>query len=227
MKASNRIMGAVAALAFGAWLGGVAPGSAGTLVIGAPATGQNFIPFGSVAGFPEYQQVYAKGDFSGTQTINDIEFYVYSGSGAPNTGVVTIKLSETSAPVNGLSTTLSANFGTNTETVFHGLLPPLAGGVLEIALSTPYTYNPASGNLLLDIVEATPYSGGPGFEFSSDPADPVFSRGFSGQTIPVANSSGLVTGFVVAPGPTPGAGLLGLAFLIVAGAMIKARAEKA
>ncbi len=203
------------AVAFGVAF--AAPASA-QIIVGAPATGYNFIPFGSTAGYPEYQQVYASSDFSGTITIDDIEFYTVAGSGTgtPNTGLVTISLSTTSAAVNGLNTNLSLNLGSNNTMVYDATLPAVqSSGVLDIPLSTPFTYNPADGNLLVDIVEATSYTGGPGFEFNSASGG-VFSRGFSGQTIPVNNDSGLVTGFSVTPLPaalplfTTGLGALGL-----------------
>jgi hypothetical protein len=178
-----------------------APASA-ALVIGAPGNGGNFIPFGSIAGFPEYQQVYASSDFSGTITIDDLEFFtVAGGTGTPNPGIFTISLSTTSAPVNGLSTNLSLNIGPDNTTVYNATLPAVQSGALTIPFSTPFTYNPADGNLLVDLVAATPYTGGPAFEFNSI-ANGVFSRAYSGMTIPVANNSGLVTGFST-PVPEP------------------------
>ena len=98
---------ALAALVFGPFMIGT-PASAG-IVVGTTATGGIFIPFESIAGFPEYQQVYASSDFPGTVTIDDLEFYtVAGGTGNLNTGVITISLSTTSASVNGISTNLSA-----------------------------------------------------------------------------------------------------------------------
>ena len=177
-----------------------APASA--LVIGAPATGGNYIPFGSVAGFPEYQQVYLSSDFSGTIEIGDLAFFtVAGGTGTPNPGKFTISLSTTSAPVNGLSTNLSQNVGPDSKTVYSAALPAVQNGVLTIPFSTPFTYDPADGNLLVDILAATPYSGGPAFEFNGS-ANGVFSRAYSGMTIPVANNSGLVTGFSSVPEPS-------------------------
>ena len=67
---------------------------------------QNFIPFGSIAGFPEYQQVYAASDFSGTIQIDDIAFYVASaGTGTPNPGLITISLSTPQPPSMDLAPT--------------------------------------------------------------------------------------------------------------------------
>jgi hypothetical protein len=35
--------------------------------------------------------------------------------------------------------------------VYDASLPALSGGVLTLNLSTPFTYNPANGNLLIDV----------------------------------------------------------------------------
>ena len=87
--------------------------------------------------------------------------------------------------------------------MFNSKLPTIQNGVLTIPFSTPFTYNPAKGNLLVNIVESTPYTGGPSFEFDSTSGG-LFSRGYSDQAIPVDNDSGLVTGFT-SPVPLPGA----------------------
>jgi hypothetical protein len=196
-----KLLATVASAAVASTLLAYAPASA-SLVVGAPGNGGNYIPFGSIAGFPEYQQVYASSDFSGTITIDDLQFFTAAGGmGTPNPGNFIISLSTTSAPVNGLSTSLSQNMGPDNKTVYNAALPAVQNGVLTIPFSTPFTYTPAGGNLLVDLVAATPYSGGPAFEFNSI-ANGVFSRAYSGMTIPVANNSGLVTGFST-PVPEP------------------------
>lgn len=97
---------------------------ASALVIGAPGNGGNYIPFGSTAGWPEYQQVYASSAFPGTIKIDDIEFYTAPGStGQPNPFAYRISLSTTSAAVNGLSPNLSSNIGPNSTTVYDATLP--------------------------------------------------------------------------------------------------------
>lgn len=217
MNLKPKAVRALATLVFGLFMIGT-PASAGTIIVGTP-TGGNFIPFGSIAGFPEYQQVYESSDFSGKVTIDDLNFYVVpnSGTGTPNPGVITISLSATSAPVNGLSTNLPQNIGSPNTTVYDTTLPAVQNGVLTIPLSTPFTYDPAGGkNLLIDIFEKTPYTGGPAFEFDGSSGG-LFSRAYSGMTIPVANDSGLVTGFTTGvPEPSSGAlmilGFVGLGF---------------
>lgn len=178
-----------------------------TLTVGAPATGVNYIPFGSMAGYPEYQQVFAASDFSsvtigGVVAIDDLEFYADDEGGVPNTGVIKVTLSTTSKSVNGLSTNLSQNFSATKTVVYDAKLSAVDNGVLTVALLTPFSYDPADGNLLIDIDEKAPYTGGPGFEFNGA-SDGDFSRAYSGMTIPVSNNSGLVTGFTVVSVPEP------------------------
>jgi hypothetical protein len=132
------------------------------VIIGNPPDGGvgDCIPFGcTIVWPPEFQQVYASSDFSGTITIRDLEFYntiTFFAGELPNSGNYKISLSTTSAPVNGLNqTNLAANIGANNTLVFDGSLPGLSaisGKVLDIILSTPFTYNPADGNLLMDVV---------------------------------------------------------------------------
>jgi hypothetical protein len=69
--------------------------------------------------------------------------------------------------------------------------------VLTIPLSKPFTYNPAKGNLLIDINDPNDSAGSAGFEFD-DPSGGLFSRASSDMTYSVANNSGLVTGFTTA-----------------------------
>jgi hypothetical protein len=231
-KTTTTIAGALLTFPFLA----CAPASAATTttVIGAPATGVNYIPFGSVAGYPEYQQVYASKDFSsvaigGVVTIDDLEFYADDESGVPNTGVIKFTLSTTSKSVNGLSTNLSQNFGSTKTVVYNAKLSAVDNGVLTIALSTPFSYDQADGNLLIDIDEKTPYTGGPGFEYNGASGGD-FSRAYSGMTIPVSNNSGLVTGFTVVAVPEPSTWammVLGFAGLGFAGYRASRRATAA
>jgi hypothetical protein len=132
------------------------PAFAGIVVVGLPAdagTG-NAYPFGS-AYDGEYQQVYNGGQFSGPITITNLEFYntqFNSGATAMNSGTWTIGLGVTSADWNTLNSQMSLNG--STTTVFSGnLFQPWAfGDTLVINLSTPFTYNPGNGNLLMDVV---------------------------------------------------------------------------
>ena len=112
---------------------------------------------------PDYQQVYASRNFASTTTFTGIAFLV-RGSGDPavssvNGGTFKISLSTTSAPVlgptnrgTGLNTTsLSANLGSDNVVVYNGPLPAISNGMLKIVFTTPFSYNPSRGNLLLDV----------------------------------------------------------------------------
>ena len=128
-----------------------------TVIIGLPPDpgNGNCFPFGcSYSG--EYQQVYSASQFSGPIEIGDLEFYntkYNSSATSMNSGTWTISLSTTSANWNTLSTTFASNIGANHTVVFSGNLaqPWAFGDTLHIDLSTPFFYDPTSGNLLMDV----------------------------------------------------------------------------
>ena len=205
MKLKTTILAAFAALV-------AAPISAAAdVVVGAPAdpgTG-NCIPFGCTIWGDEYQQVYASTDFPGPITITDLEFYnTQVLGGSPNIGVYTISLSTTSAAVDGLDTAdLSLNIGPDNTIVYSdNHLPSLSGGVLRFILSTPFTYNPADGNLLMDV--ASPENEETDFlrlDARNGTALGLFSRAETpGFGDPASFLGwGLVTGFSTASIPEP------------------------
>ena len=184
-----------------------APASAttSTLVVGGPGNGVNYIPFSSAISEPEYQQVYASSDFSsaytGSITIDDITFEVASGAGTPNTSKMKITLSTTNAAVNDLNTNLY-NFGSRKTVVYNAKLPSISDDLVTFTLTTPFVYNPAAGNLIIDIDGYGMYSGSVAFAFNSA-SDGAFSRVYSDFTGVVDNNSGLVTGFTVVGTPVP------------------------
>ena len=150
---------AALAAMFGAWLAAPNLAQADVTVGNPPASGGNCIPFGcnffddiSI----DYQQVYSSTNFSGPITITDLEFFNtvdHTGGGTDaQAGSYLISLSTTQAAVGGLdSTDLSNNLGPDNTTVYLGDVPTLSGGVLRFVLTTPFTYDPSKGNLLLDI----------------------------------------------------------------------------
>jgi hypothetical protein len=207
-----------------------APGMAG-ISVGLPAdpgTG-NCFPFGcqySDYG-SEYQQVYSNTQFSSPIAITSLEFFntqLDLGSTAMNSGTWTISLSTTSADWNTLSTTYASNLGGNNTLVFTGnLVQPWAfGDTLQINLSTPFTYDPANGNLLMDIgVSGISAQGGIiYFDTNGHPRRNAFlGRVYSNGSFTVADYGyGLVTGFnqggTVTPEPstllTLASGIIGL-----------------
>jgi hypothetical protein len=211
----------VAILALGAvqaWANVIVP-SAETSVEG---NSNNSFPF-NIAAFAlssqRYQQVYGSSEFSGPFLITDIEFRPDAFTGAAFSSTLSsiqIDLSTTAAAVDGLSSTFAANVGSNDTVVFSGPLTLSssdtgpAGGPktfdIVIVLQTPFLYDPALGNLLLDVRN---FGGGftTSFDAQSTIGDSV-SRVFSltGASSPTGNTDtlGLITSFSGSAVPEPG-----------------------
>jgi hypothetical protein len=111
------------------------------------------------------QQVYGSGLFPAQRIrIHELRWRPDAGLGAPFSATVAsiqINLSTTAAPPDGLNPNPSANVGTNDTAVFSGPLnissafQGPAGGPkvfdIIVRLSTPFVYDRALGNLLIDI----------------------------------------------------------------------------
>jgi hypothetical protein len=208
-----------------------APAMAG-ITVGLPAdvgTG-NCYPFGC-AYSEEYQQIYNNGQFGGTITITSLEFFntqINTGATAMNSGTWTISLSTTSADWNSLSSVFANNIGPDNTLVFSGNLtqPWAFGDTLQINLSTPFTYNPLNGNLLMDVVASATDGGGDiyfdtnGYNGGSFNGNTFLGRVYHNSGV-VNNGYGLVTGFNEPVSSTPepstlltlGSGFIGLAGL--------------
>lgn len=197
--------------------------SAAQLVIGDPKVyqvGENAFPFSSLPAYyghpsTRYQQVYAASAFGGPIDIHKLVFFATSNTQAaiPDS-TIELFLSVTDRGVNEISyRPFDDNLGADTR-----LFATLGGGLSlrnsELVIGgVPFYYDPAMGNLLLDlrISGATPGQAGPFFAaLTGNGAGPMpFSRwhdfgiGFDNR--------GLVTGFrsnVTEPGTLV---LLGLA----------------
>jgi hypothetical protein len=186
--------------------------AAPTVTIGLPASGANVFPFCDswfTAPNPtRYQQVYSSAAFSAPIDIGTISFF-RGVSGDLASGTFTLSFSTTSAAVDALDT---VNFDNNLGPVNQlFIVQVLAGGPAPDVLSftgTPYHYDPALGNLLLDI-QISGFSGSIG-----DPAGYLSRNGNAGGLFSRAHDFdsgfegyGLVTAFE--PIPAPGAILLG------------------
>lgn len=208
------------------------PALASPIVVGQPADSRtgNCFPFGC-AYSGEYQQVYTHSLFSGPITVTGLEFFNTAdnngGVTAMNSGNWDISLSTSSADWNTLSSTYANNVGANNTTVFNGNLaqPWAFGDTLTIHFATPFTYNPADGNLLMDVVVSSASDAGGQIYFdtngNSNPNN-FFGRvscDFCTTGAGAVDSGyGLVTGFLTSSTsvPEPGdLGLFGLGVLLI------------
>ncbi len=101
---------------------------------------------------PQFQQVYSAAQFSGPILITGIELE-YGVGDASQTYV--FSLSTSINPVGALSPNFKANIGADVQIFYSGAL--LAPGAFNKAnfIGTPFAYDPANGDLLLDISHPT------------------------------------------------------------------------
>jgi len=169
-----------------------------------------------------YQQVYGASSFSaldpGGEQITRLTFYVddslqtnsiYSW-GLEN---FQINLSTTTAAVDSLSPVFAMNVGPNDQVVFgpgqHDFIAFGAGKPVTITLPQPFFYNPALGNLLLDVrvfvAGGMPDINNPSLDAQLTPLDTV-SRLFATDVTALSgtlDSGGLRTLFTTKSVPEP------------------------
>lgn len=168
-------------------------GIANEYPVGADNTGTGKYMPGAI-----YQQIYSRTAFTGSVTITQIAFASMSRPDS-TTGTVTenliLCLGTAATSLGSPSANFAANRGADFTAVFSGTMtssPALNGSFdLVFNLTNPFTYNPANGDLLLDIMTmaSTTYTGGL----------LVFDAGFSSivrrVSNPVAANSGSVLGY--------------------------------
>lgn len=208
------------------------PGMASPIVVGGSAGTDNCFPW-SCNYVGEYQQAYDKSAFSGPITITGLEFFntqYNSGATAMSSGTWTISLSTIAAGPGGLSTTYADNPGGDNTQVFSGNLsqPWAFGDTLTILFSTPFTYNPANGNLLMDVSASGMTTPGNFVWFDANNDGVVMGRVYNmyGGPTGTMDNLGLITGFLNGPASVPEPGNLawfglGLALLAFGGFMAR------
>jgi len=226
MKASYVV--AIASLVF------ASPALATTLIVPGPATGNAQAPtpfnfYGSSGS--RVQQIYDSSFFPGDELINGFSFRAFPGA-APSLffgnsvdiSDVVIRLSTIAAGANESGSLPSATFADNLEsdvtTVFSGALhlTTAATGTgpqpfdYTVSFSQPFMYDPADGNLLLDVtIPSGATVSGPGFGFLTfdtvntidDGIYSVVNISDGGAASGTLSTAGAITAFSVSSAAVP------------------------
>ena len=125
-----------------------------TVTIGGASEGKNLFPFGGgYFGATRYQQAYAAAQFNSSIPVLIKSVAFVGGVGTLATSTYAFSLSTIAGNIDNLST---ANFNLNRGSDNAALATVNLGGAapatLKIEGAAPFLYDPAKGNLLLDIV---------------------------------------------------------------------------
>ncbi|HUQ84474.1 MAG TPA: hypothetical protein VM076_25190, partial [Gemmatimonadaceae bacterium] len=125
-----------------------------TITVGGQTEGPNFFPFGGGFGLASrYQQAYAATQFGTSAPLMIKSIAFVGGQGTFATSTYAFSLSTITTGIDDLSTTnFNANRGPDNALLASMNLSGAAPATLRIEGATPFLYDPARGNLLLDIV---------------------------------------------------------------------------
>jgi len=193
-----------------------------------------------------YQQIYGASQFGSAPVfITQIAFRPDSAQPSAISQLITqfrIDLSTTSLTVANLSSTFANNLGANNTTVFNAPITLTSSNLAGpgntkqfdtiFTLTTPFLYNPALGNLLMDLRNF----GASGNTFYDGQIDAsqlitrlVFADGSPSSTTGTVQGGGLVTEFITVAVPEPSTialiSLSGVGILVVTGRKYFCRQE--
>ena len=179
----------------------VVPTVAGAVIVGSNDSG-NCYPFNcndsgtNVGESIHYQQIYSASAFSGATSFNAVSFFAW----APNPGPVLngnykISFATTTA---GLGSGYPVAPLSNVSVFFNGALGGPVGSLFTVS-GSGYSYNPADGNLVMDIVvtnqDLVPNGSGNGY-FEADYTGASTTRAYLlGDGVQEAGVGALVTQF--------------------------------
>lgn len=184
----------------------------------------NSIPFNYSTGAGHYQQSYDKTQFPGLFTITEIA-YRYKGDSSYSSGQVDLKvtLAYCATPWNAVTSNYAGNIGANATVVHDGVwaFDAFSGDAAtpnpftaRLKLTTPFTFDPSLGDLLMDLEIRSSATASSGGAFSRADNDVGVYRVYSNDGNPTGTSgtvgkSGLITEFTGGPILTYGEGCPG------------------